>query len=265
MFVCITTPHSGCDINNSINAINRICDTRSSNIADIAEKVFNNNGFNTKTLKNTILRSIVDMNRKKPLKTKKNNKKSVINNSNNSKSKISNQNEKNMVISDMTSGTENKLNNANNANNAGKLWSKYHAKIKRTLRYALKKNDIVILLDIHSYPYGSFGNSLITLIDTKYLDTNMTLNKHFRHITLELANIISQTMEIRIPVFQGLYNDIQDSIPNEIQTTHATHNNKKVIIPFLIEFCEDIEKLTDEMITKFFELFAKNIQNIIYQ
>ena len=89
-----------------------------------------------------------------------------------------------------------------------------------------------MLLDIHSFPKGSFDGSQIAIID---------IYKTHRPKLYEFALYIKEKTNIDIKVYDGADNNIQ----NSYQTS---------TYPMLLEFCEDREFLLDESINMFLKL-----------
>ena len=89
----------------------------------------------------------------------------------------------------------------------------------------------ILLLDIHSFPKGSFNGAQIAIIDI-YRTQRLKLDK--------FALFIIDKMHIDIRIFNGLDNYIQNTY-------------KKSTYPLLLEFCEDRTYLLNDTIKLFFE------------
>ena len=112
-----------------------------------------------------------------------------------------------------------------------KYWEDFNNKIKKIIKDEKAKKHKILLLDIHSFPKGSFGGAQIAIIDI-YNTNREKLDK--------FAIYIINKMHIDIRIFNGLDNYIQNTY-------------KKSTYPLLLEFCEDRTYLLNETIKLFFE------------
>lgn len=112
-----------------------------------------------------------------------------------------------------------------------KYWEDFNNKIKKIIKDEKAKKHKILLLDIHSFPKGSFGGAQIAIIDI-YNTNRVKLDK--------FAIYIINKMHIDIRIFNGLDNYIQNTY-------------KKTTYPLLLEFCEDRTYLLNETIKLFFE------------
>ena len=112
-----------------------------------------------------------------------------------------------------------------------KYWDQFNNKIIKIIKDEKAKKHKILLLDIHSFPKGSFDGAQIAIIDI-YKTNRTKLDKFVIHII--------NKMHIDIRVFNGLDNYIQNTY-------------KKSTYPLLLEFCEDRTYLLNETIKLFFE------------
>jgi hypothetical protein len=110
-------------------------------------------------------------------------------------------------------------------------WEEFNDRIKKIIKDEKAKQHKIVLLDIHSFPKGSFGGAQIAIIDI-YKTHRVKLDK--------FAIYIINKMHIDIRIFDGLDNHIQNTY-------------KKSTYPLLLEFCEDRTYLLNETIKLFFE------------
>ena len=130
---------------------------------------------------------------------------------------------KNDYYHDDTIDTKNKL--------VSKYWEEFNNRIQKIIKDEKAKLHKILLLDIHSFPKGSFGGAQIAIIDI-YKTHRVKLDK--------FAIYIINKMHIDIRIFNGLDNHIQNTY-------------KKSTYPLLLEFCEDRTYLLNETIKLFFE------------
>lgn len=130
---------------------------------------------------------------------------------------------KNDYYHDDTIDTKNKL--------VSKYWEAFNNRIIKLIKNEKAKQHKILLLDIHSFPKGSFGGAQIAIIDI-YKTHRVKLDK--------FAIYIINKMHIDIRIFDGLDNHIQNTY-------------KKSTYPLLLEFCEDRTYLLNETIKLFFE------------
>ena len=110
-------------------------------------------------------------------------------------------------------------------------WEEFNNRIKKIIKDEKAKQHKIMLLDIHSFPKGSFGGAQIAIIDI-YKTHRVKLDK--------FAIYIINKTHIDIRIFDGLDNHIQNTY-------------KKSTYPLLLEFCEDRTYLLNETIKLFFE------------
>ena len=116
-------------------------------------------------------------------------------------------------------------------NLVSKYWDEFNNRIKKIIADEKTKQHKILLLDLHSFPKGSFGGAQIVIIDI-YKIHRVKLDK--------FAIYIINKMHIDIRIFNGLDNYIQNTY-------------KKSTYPLLLEFCEDRTYLLNETIKLFFE------------
>jgi len=239
MFVLITVPHGTC-----ITKIQRTCDLRAIQCSNILKNVLNKRKIKHNTVKFNLSRLEVDANRVKPDKYIYYTKTIKSNNTKINNTKIKNTKIKNTKINN-TKINNTKINNTTtpaNINNtiyydvnknyidynmAVKYWNSFNNRIINII----KKEKRILLLDIHSFPKGSFDGAQIAIIDIQNIN---------RPELYEFANMIISTMGINIKIYNGA--------DNNIQNTYA-----KFTYPLLIEFCEDRTYLLNDSIYLFFE------------
>ena len=112
-----------------------------------------------------------------------------------------------------------------------KLWQLFNNKIINIIKTEKAKHHKILLLDMHSFPKGSFNGAQIAIIDI-YKTNRVKLDKFTIHII--------EKMHIDIKIFNGLDNHIQNTY-------------KKSTYPILIEFCEDRTYLLNDTIKLFFQ------------
>ena len=110
-------------------------------------------------------------------------------------------------------------------------WEEFNDRIKKIIKDEKAKQHKIMLIDIHSFPKGSFGGAQIAIIDI-YKTHRVKLDK--------FAIYIINKTHIDIRIFDGLDNHIQNTY-------------KKSTYPLLLEFCEDRTYLLNETIKLFFE------------
>ena len=112
-----------------------------------------------------------------------------------------------------------------------KYWNAFNNRIINIIKHHTK----ILLLDIHSFPKGSFDGAQIAIIDIQNINRP----------ELEMfANYIIKKTNIDVKIFNGADNNIQNTY-NYLQ--------HKSTYPLLLEFCEDRSYLLDEGIKLFFE------------
>ena len=114
----------------------------------------------------------------------------------------------------------------------GAEWTRFDKSIQVFLNQHQKKNNIV-LLDVHSFPKGSFNSAQIAIIDI--------MNKERPELQLLIAKV-QRELKIDIQLFKGG--------TNYIQNTYQTK-----CYPVLLEFCEDTDYLKQAEIKQFMLLF----------
>jgi hypothetical protein len=225
MFVLITVPHGTC-----ITKIQRTCDLRAIQCSNILKNVLNKRKIKHNTVKFNLSRLEVDANRIKPDKyiyyTKINNRK--FNNRKFNNTKINNTKINNTTPANINNTIYYDVNkNYIDYDMAVKYWNSFNKRIVNII----KKEKRILLLDIHSFPKGSFDGAQIAIIDIQNIN---------RPELYEFANMIISTMGINIKIYNGA--------DNNIQNTYA-----KFTYPLLIEFCEDRTYLLNDSIYLFFE------------
>lgn len=109
-----------------------------------------------------------------------------------------------------------------------KEWDLFHSEIKRSLN-----GKETLLIDVHSFPLGSFNGSQIAILDIEGI---------IRPEVSDFVSFVNFETGIDIGLFAGS--------KNYIQNTYASDN----CFPLLIEFCEDKNHLTDEDLQIFIQL-----------
>ena len=205
MFILVTVPHAHClpKMPNMPNQQKRICDIRASHCAKLFTDLLRQNAIEHKTIRLHVLRELVDVNREKPSME-------TINNATNLP-------------------PEQKKEKIENLSTAIKEWNKFNNRISQTLM--LKKTQPIMLIDVHSFPKGSFANAQIAILD---------LFKKNRHELKQLVTQVQRDLHINIKLIKGGKNYIQDQY-------------QEVAYPLLIEFCEDKTYLSDATIQAFFK------------
>jgi len=250
MFVLITIPHSFC-----ATKIVRTCDLRAVASSKILINVLNKKKIKHAKVQMHISRLDVDVNRMKPQRqiyniytntptdtkptdtptdtkptvtkptdtppdtNKPNNKKTQKNKSTKNKS------------------TKHKLtkNKTKHKSNETEISIKYWNAFNNRIINIIKNHTKILLLDIHSFPKGSFDGAQIAIIDIQNINRP----------ELEMfANYIIKKTNIDVKIFNGADNNIQNTY-NYLQ--------HKSTYPLLLEFCEDRSYLLDEGIKLFFE------------
>ena len=180
----------------------RMCDTRAAASAKILTDLLTAREIKHKTITIHVPREIVDVNRDKP--------------------KL--ETYKNPI----------------NLSEAVKEWNKFNTRVANTIMQ--KKNQSILLLDIHSFPKGSFGpNTQIAILD---------IFKNNRPELKELVEKARRDLQINVKLLKGGKNYIQD-------------NYKADAYPLLIEFCEDKRYLSHKQIKDFFGLLVEWGENYI--
>jgi len=110
-----------------------------------------------------------------------------------------------------------------------KHWQAFNDRIIKSIKEERARRQKILLLDVHSFPKGSFNGAQIAIIDI-YKTNRVKLDKFAIHII--------NKMHIDIRIFNGL--------DNHIQNTYKT-----TTYPLLLEFCEDRTYLLDETIKVF--------------
>jgi hypothetical protein len=178
MFVLITISHGYCP-----TQIGRTCDLRAPSCAKIVNDILAKNGQPHASVKANVARTVVDLNRKRPKRTKK---------------------------------------------VALQYWQTFHHRIMHIIQR--EQREKILLLDIHSFPKGSFNGAQIAIIDI-YKKSRVKLKQFILFIRAKL--------NLDVKLYKGL--------DNRIQNTY-----KKYTYPLLIEFCEDKTYLSNEAIRLFF-------------
>lgn len=178
MFVLITIPHGYCP-----TQIGRTCDLRAQSCAKIVNDILTKNGEPHASVKANVARTVVDLNRKRPKRTKK---------------------------------------------VALQYWQKFDHRIMHIIQR--EERQKILLLDIHSFPKGSFHGAQIAIID---------IYKKSRIKLKQFTLFIHTKLNLDVKLYKGL--------DNRIQNTY-----KKYTYPLLIEFCEDKTYLSNEAIRLFF-------------
>uniref|UniRef100_A0A6C0EZU6 N-formylglutamate amidohydrolase n=1 Tax=viral metagenome TaxID=1070528 RepID=A0A6C0EZU6_9ZZZZ len=112
-----------------------------------------------------------------------------------------------------------------------KYWNSFNNRIIRIIKEERAKNHKILLLDVHSFPKGSFNGAQIAIIDI-YKKNRVKLD--------QFAAYMIDKLHLDIRVFNGL--------DNHIQNTYS-----KSTYPLLLEFCEDKNYLLHESIKVFCE------------
>jgi hypothetical protein len=111
---------------------------------------------------------------------------------------------------------------------AYQYWQKFNHRIMHIIQREKEQN--ILLLDIHSFPKGSFNGAQITIIDI------------YKKSRIKLHNFIlfiREKLKLDVKLYKGLDNHIQNTY-------------KKYTYPLLIEFCEDKTYLSNDSIRLFF-------------
>jgi len=250
MFVLITIPHSFC-----ATKIVRTCDLRAVASSKILINVLNKKKIKHAKVQMHISRLDVDVNRMKPQRqiyniytntptdtkptdTPTDTKPTVTKptdtppdtNIPNNKKTQKNKSTKNK-------STKHKLtkNKTKHKSNETEISIKYWNAFNNRIINIIKNHTKILLLDIHSFPKGSFDGAQIAIIDIQNINRP----------ELEMfANYIIKKTNIDVKIFNGADNNIQNTY-NYLQ--------HKSTYPLLLEFCEDRSYLLDEGIKLFFE------------
>ena len=253
MFVLITIPHSFC-----ATKIVRTCDLRAVASSKILINVLNKKKIKHAKVQMHISRLDVDVNRMKPqrqiyntptntpsntphytkiLNTNIPNNKYILNtNIPNNKKTQKNKSSKNEFTKNNSENHKLKKNKSEkNKSNETELSIKYWNAFNNRIINIIKHHTKILLLDIHSFPKGSFDGAQIAIIDIQNINRP----------ELEMfANYIIKKTNIDVKIFNGADNNIQNTY-NYLQ--------HKSTYPLLLEFCEDRSYLLDEGIKLFFE------------
>ena len=103
------------------------------------------------------------------------------------------------------------------------IWEAFNERIMSKLK------EETLLLDIHSFPIGSFEDAQIAILELTHED---------RAELLEFVNLVRKKTGINVKIFKGKGNYIQDYY-------------REKSYPLLLEFCEDKDYLSDEEIKQF--------------
>ena len=248
MFVLITIPHSFC-----ATKIVRTCDLRAVASSKILINVLNKKKIKHAKVQMHISRLDVDVNRIKPQKqiyntpsntppntppntptnTPTNTTTNTPTDTNipNNKKTQKNKSTKNKSTKNKSTKNKSTKNKSNEIELSIKYWNAFNNRIINIIKHHTK----ILLLDIHSFPKGSFDGAQIAIIDIQNINRP----------ELEMfANYIIKKTNIDVKIFNGADNNIQNTY-NYLQ--------HKSTYPLLLEFCEDRSYLLDEGIKLFFE------------
>ena len=200
MYVLATVPHGHCPTEKT-----RRCDFRAVEVSKLLVKLLKRKKIKYDVVTTHTTRSLVDLNRSKP----------VINKS-----------KKNIKA----------IRTIKRYHHALDIWNSFNTRIIKKL----KTNEHRILLDIHSFNVGSFGDTHIVILD---------LNKEHREELDKFATIASLWLNINVKVLDGGLNYIQDTY-------------RRLAYPLLIEFCEDASILPPETISIFLKLLLEYLEPI---
>ena len=95
----------------------------------------------------------------------------------------------------------------------------------------LKTQQKILLLDIHSFPKGSFEGAQIVIID---------IHKKKRIKLQKFTLFVRAKLNLDVRLYKGLDNHIQNTY-------------KKYTYPLLLEFCEDKTYLPNDAVKLFFQ------------
>jgi hypothetical protein len=196
MFVLTTIPHGFCP-----TRLKRTCDLRALACAKILIDILNKNKIPNSSIKSTIKRSIVDVNRKKP-------------------KRITQKYQQNDIAKQNEIVKQNEI--------AIKYWKTFNNRIMTQL---LKTQQKILLLDIHSFPKGSFDGAQIAIID---------IHKKKRIKLQKFTLFVRAKLNLDVRLYKGLDNHIQNTY-------------KKYTYPLLLEFCEDKTYLSNDAVKLFFQ------------
>jgi hypothetical protein len=203
MYVLATVTHGYCPTEKT-----RRCDLRATEVSKLLVKLLKRQNIKYDVVTTHKNRSLVDLNRPKP----------VINKS-----------KKNIKA----------IRTIKKYHHALDIWNSFNTRIIEKL----KAHEHRILLDIHSFNLGSFGNAHIVILD---------LNKEHREELDKFAEIASLWLNIKVQVLDGGINYIQDTY-------------RRLAYPILLEFCEDASVLPPETISRFFKLLLEYLEPIAKQ
>ena len=246
MFVLITIPHSFC-----ATKIVRTCDLRAVASSKILINVLNKKKIKHAKVQMHISRLDVDVNRMKPQRqiyntptnTSTNTPPNTLTNThpnthpNTPPDTTLNKNKSNNKKTQKHKSTKNKStkHKSKNKSNETEISIKYWNAFNNRIINIIKNHTKILLLDIHSFPKGSFDGAQIAIIDIQNINRP----------ELEMfANYIIKKTNIDVKIFNGADNNIQNTY-NYLQ--------HKSTYPLLLEFCEDRSYLLDEGIKLFFE------------
>lgn len=177
MYVLATVPHGHCPTEKI-----RRCDFRATEVSKLLVKLLKRQNIKYDIVTTHKNRSVVDLNRPKP---------------------VLNKSKKNIKA----------IRTIKSYHHALRIWNSYNTRIIEKL----KANTHRILLDIHSFNVGSFGDAHIVILD---------LNKEHREELDKFAQIASLWFNINVKVLDGGLNYIQDTY-------------RRLAYPLLLEFCEN--------------------------
>jgi len=213
MFVLVTIPHGFC-----ATKIARTCDTRAVSCARQFSSILTKKKIKHATIQMHISRLDVDANRLKPniqpivpLAVKLNN--TLSNTPSRSNPPIT--------------STQMYYIPLDKRELTLKYWNSFNKRITDITKHHKK----ILLVDIHSFPKGSFDGAQIAILD---------IYNTYRPELDKFANIINKKMNLNIKVFNGGENHIQNTYKTETY-------------PLLIEFCEDPIYLLNDSIHMFLE------------
>jgi hypothetical protein len=177
------------------NPPQRMCDTRAASGVRLFTALLDQHGLDHKIIHCHVPRALVDVNREKPT----------------------------LVT----------IKNKNDLADAIKVWDKFNNRIASTIQQ--KKTESIFLVDVHSFPKGSFGQAQIAILD---------ILKQKRPELQQLANQVRLDLGLNVQLLKGGTNYIQ----NQYQAD---------AYPLLIEFCEDKTYLSDKALKAFWKLLVE--------
>jgi hypothetical protein len=137
-----------------------------------------------------------------------------------------------------------------------KEWNKFNTRVANTIMQ--NKNQSILLLDIHSFPKGSFGKPTGSFgkptgsinNDNDIQIAILDIFKNDRPELKELVEKIKRDLQLNVKILKGGKNYIQDTY-------------KADAYPLLIEFCEDKSYLSNKQIKAFFDMLVEWAENIV--